>query len=175
MSQELEIELTFLASYIPDEIKNVEPIFYSDMYIPMESDFAVLRLRKKGDKYEITKKIPVNEGDFSAHTEHTIPLLESEYAALKRSKGKVIEKFRYSVKIEGHRAEVDVFTGGMRGLVLIDFEFSSGVEMSAFVPPACCLIDVTQERVILGGQLAGLNYKDIEGWLTEKEYVSLHA
>ena len=62
MNQELELELTFLAKALPQDIKTVRPTRIVDVYIPDTPEHSHLRLRQKGDKYEITKKMPVAEG-----------------------------------------------------------------------------------------------------------------
>jgi CYTH domain-containing protein len=145
-----------------------------DVYVPdTDGTHPRLRLRKKGDRYEITKKIPVNEGDASAHTELTIPLDEQEFLALEKSSHKFVEKDRYKVTIDGHEAEVDVFQGELKGLVVIDFEFESEADMTSFVTPAVCLADVTQENFIAGGLLAGKSYADISSDLDRFNYVFL--
>ena len=56
MGQELELELTFLAKELPDGIKTVEPTRIVDVYVPDIPEHSHLRLRQKGEKYEITKK-----------------------------------------------------------------------------------------------------------------------
>ena len=56
MNQELELELMFLVKRMPDEIKSVEPVRIVDIYIPDTSEYSHLRLRQKGEKFEITKK-----------------------------------------------------------------------------------------------------------------------
>ena len=76
MSQELELELTFLAKELPREIKTVKPTHIIDIYIPDMPEHSHLRLRQKGNNYEITKKLPVAEGDASEQIEQTIPLTE---------------------------------------------------------------------------------------------------
>jgi CYTH domain-containing protein len=169
----LELELTYLAATIPAEIRKATPQRLIDVYIPESSSFPVLRVRQRGDKYEITKKTPIKEGDFSAHTEHTIPLTKGEFEALKRSSLREVEKNRYTVKINGCIAEVDVFTGKLTGLVVLDFEFKTDQEKSRFTPPGCCLADVTQEKFILGGQLAGKSYADIQSELKRFNYREL--
>ncbi len=169
----LEIELTFLAASIPAEIRNATPTQLTDIYIPEDSPFPVLRARKQGNKYEITKKIPVNEGDFSSHTEHTISLSEDEFEALRKASARVVEKNRYNVKINGYTADVDVFTGALTGLVLLDFEFAAEKEKENFSKPDCCLADVTQEKFILGGQLAGRSFDDIKNNLSRFKYEKL--
>lgn len=161
MDQELELELTFLVKELPKEIENVEPVRILDIYIPETSDHCRLRLRQKGDKYEITKKTPVTEGDASEHIERTIPLTKQEFDALAKCSQKTVVKNRYKAKIDGKIAEVDVFLEKLKGLVLIDFEFNSREEKDSFQSPTVVLADVTQEEFIVGGVLAGKSYDDI--------------
>jgi CYTH domain-containing protein len=138
----------------------VRPEKIIDTYLPENADFPLLRIRQKGSKYEITKKAPTGS-DFSTHTELTIPLEQDEYMALQKSSQRTVEKDRYSMVDDSQTIEVDVFTGKLAGLVLIDFEFTSEEAMRGFVAPEFCLADVTQERFILGGQLAGRSYAEI--------------
>lgn len=58
MSRELELELTFLAKEIPEGIKDAIPTRITDVYIPDTAEHSHLRLRKRGNLYEITKKLP---------------------------------------------------------------------------------------------------------------------
>jgi len=173
MSKELETELTFLCASLPVEINGLIPIRIEDIYIPEKHDFSPLRLRKQGNTYVLTRKMPVLNGDYSAHIEHTIPLEKDIYNDIKRLSNKSVVKDRYEVAIDGYNAHVDVFLEELSGLVLVEFEFPSIEEMSFFKAPACCLKDVTQERTILGGQLAGKKYSDIERWLKEQGYKKL--
>jgi adenylate cyclase len=171
---EVELELTYLARAIPPETKSVIPIRLLDVYIPADPDVhSRLRLRQESDSRKITKKVVINEGDASAQHEYTIPLEANEFDALSPVSDKRVEKDRYRVSIEGHRAEVDIFRGALRGLVLIDFEFGSEQEKSEFTPPECCLADVTQEDFIAGGNLAGKTYSDVTAQLERFGYEPL--
>lgn len=171
---ELELEYTFLAKALPTEIEGTTPKRLIDIYIPESgTDHPRLRLRQKGDNFELTKKTPVQEGDASAHNEITIPLDAVEFNALSRSSTKRVIKDRYFVNIDGYPAEVDVFLEELEGLVLIDFEFSSRSEQESFTIPSVCLADVTQENFIAGGLLAGRSYRDVEGELERFEYTPL--
>jgi CYTH domain-containing protein len=104
------------------------------------------------------------------HHEYTIPLNIQEYEAIKSSSNKTVQKDRYEVSINGYRAEVDVFKGLLKGLVLIDFEFNSVEERDAFVVPPVCLVEVTQEEFIAGGLLGGKSYEEIEPKLAAFNY-----
>jgi len=130
-----------------------------DVYIP--SDRSVhprARLRKKGDYVEPTRKIPLAARDASAHSEITISLSREEYIELSGSSGRRVEEIRYAGSIGGYPAEVDVFVGALKGLVLIDFEFGSREELDQFVVPSLCPADVTQEDFVAGGLLAGRSF-----------------
>ena len=56
---EIELELTYLAAEIPSEVVGINPKTLLDIYIPADRNVhSKLRLRKKDDCYEITKKVP---------------------------------------------------------------------------------------------------------------------
>jgi CYTH domain-containing protein len=169
----VELELTFLARTLPTELQNARPEKMVDVYVPATAAHPCLRIRRKGARYEITKKIPVDDRDSSRLSEQTIPLDEAEFTALCKASGKTVEKDRYNLMIEGHTAEVDVFTGELKGLVLIDFEFETEEAKQAFAAPDCCLADVTQEAFVAGGMLAGKKYADIQDELAKYKYQSL--
>lgn len=169
--QSIELELTFLPAFLPKEIKGLAGTQLLDIYIPDTLGVhAVLRLRQKGDAFEITKKIIVSGTDQSAHLETTIPLNAQEFASLASSSKKRVSKVRYNVLIDGYAAEVDVFRGSLAGLVMIDFEFESEEEKARFVAPSICLADVTQEEFVAGGQIAGKSYADIADDLARFDY-----
>lgn len=161
-NQELELEYTFLASELPKEIEGISPTRLVDIYIPESgANHSCLRLRQKGNTYEITKKSPMTAGDASTQLETTIKLDANEFVALSSTSKKRIVKDRYVTDINGFPAEVDIFRGELEGLVLIDFEFLNEEERSQFIKPDVCLADVTQEDFIAGGLLAGKAYDDI--------------
>ncbi len=172
---EIELELTYLAKQIPAEIKGINPQSMVDIYVP--EDLSVyhpsLRIRKRGDKLEITKKQPLKEDDASVQAEQTISLNEEEFAALESASQRKVVKDRYLVKVGGRTAEVDVFKEALEGLILIDFEFDSQDNKESFSPPSCCLVDVTQEQFIAGGLLAGKSYADIKPQLESLGYKAL--
>lgn len=170
MTSELELELTFLAKELPREIKTVKPTRITDIYIPDTPEHSHLRLRQKGERYEITKKLPVAEGNASEQIEQTIPLTKEEYIALSNCSKKRVAKDRYNIMVEGKMAEIDVFVEDLKGLVLMDFEFNTVQEKSVFKIPGLALADVTQEEFIAGGLLAGKTYDDISSELKRFNY-----
>lgn len=170
---QVELELTFLANKLPKEIYSVEPELMIDIYVPDTSVHPKLRIRRRGNKYEITKKLPLDKKDMSIQSEQTIPLTKEEFEALLNNSTKTLKKDRYSVIIDGHKTEIDVFKDELEGLVLLDFEFKNKLDKAAFKMPSCCLADVTQESFIAGGMLAGKTYKDIEKYLSRYNYPAI--
>ena len=93
--QEIELEKTYLAKFIPEGALECESREILDLYIPATVPHPVLRLRKKGEKFEITKKQPVSENDSSEQTEDTIVLSAEEFNALTKVNSKKVHKIRY--------------------------------------------------------------------------------
>ncbi len=157
-----EFELTFLAKKeILQKLKGAPRKEMLDIYIPTSSKHPTLRIRKSGDRYEMTKKRPAKEGDSSHQIETTIPLTVEEFSDLSELKGKRVSKDRY-IYVEGKNTyEIDVFKDGLQGLILVDVEFGSNLEKSQFVKPDWVLADVTQEEFTAGGMLCGKSYSDI--------------
>ncbi len=175
----VEFERTFLAKEIPGELRSSLPERMVDVYFPddLNNDAGfihpVLRVRRRGQSYEITKKTIVKGTDSSEMLEQTIPLDSAEFGSLITGHSRLVEKDRYKVYIGGMKAEVDIFSGELEGLVLIDFEFPSREVMEAFAPPAVCLAEVTQEVFVAGGHLAGRAYADIAKDLARFNYQPL--
>jgi len=160
-----ELELTFLPRSLPAGVASSPFKEITDLYVPASSAHPGLRIRKAGERLEITKKRPVEEGDASRQLETTISLTEAEHLALSRANGKLVAKRRHYYQEGGRTYEVDVFLGDLSGLVLVEIEFRSAAEKTAFAAPGWCLADVTQEDFIAGGMLAGKRYADIESRL----------
>jgi len=168
-----ELERTFLAKYLPNNLEKCFSKEIFDIYLPKSSAHPKIRIRKNGDKYEITKKTAVKEGDYSHFLEETIKLTDEEFRNLKNIDGKKIRKIRHDYDYNGQKAEIDVFQDNLSGLVLIDFEFDNKETMDSFKMPKFCLADVTQDDFIAGGMLCGKSYKEIEEKLALYDYKEL--
>ncbi|MBT5021581.1 hypothetical protein HOK51_00305 [Candidatus Woesearchaeota archaeon] len=170
----IELEKTFLAKTLPDNLKNCKFKEIIDVYIPKTSEHPKLRLRKNGDKFEFTKKNPVNDDDASHQKEQTIILTETEFNVLNlQLEGKQVRKLRYFYEHNEQIAEFDIFQNELKGLVLIDFEFPNMDEKDNFQMPDFCLFDITQEIFIAGGMICGKSYADMEHKLNRFNYKKL--
>lgn len=169
----LEVELSYLAALIPPDLEDCEHKDIFDMYFPANAEHAKLRIRQKADSYELTKKTQTNPNDAGVQHEENVELTADEFAALAKGSGRKLQKTRYLMPYKGIVAEVDIFTGSLRGLVVIEFEFKTLEEKRGFVKPDFCLANVTQENFIAGGFLAGKSYNDISLDLARFGYVPL--
>ena len=105
----LEIESTYLAKSIPEGLSDCEKKEVFDVYFPKGERHPSTRLRKNGNKYEITKKKRVDENDASIQEEATLKLTKDEFDTLKVIDGKKVIKERYYYKYNGKTAEIDIF------------------------------------------------------------------
>lgn len=167
---EEEFELTYLAKTLPEGVLTSPSNKMLDIYLPTNAPYVNLRIRSSGDRYEITKKSPVDMSDVSHQMENTIPLTKEEFEDLSQITGQRVSKTRYYYKEDGVTYEIDIFSGDLVGLVLVDVEFKDREEMSAFVAPSWVLLEVTQRGFIAGGALSGSKYEDIESRLEELNY-----
>ena len=167
---EIELERTFLLKDIPAGMEKCKSIEIVDIYIPKSAKHPILRIRKKGDGFEITKKYPSIGNDSSEQEEHTISLTKEEFEELSQIEGKRFRKIRYFYPFGGKTAEIDIYLDNLEGLGVVDFEFSSRQEKDSFEMPDFCLADVTQDEIIAGGILAGKKYSDIEPFLNNYGY-----
>lgn len=163
----LEFERLFLAKELPDGLEKCKQKEVLDIYLPHDSHHPVLRLRKNGDKYEMTKKEVVSAGVFK---EQTIMLTPEEFNALTKIEGKRVHKIRYFYPHASRTLEIGVFQGALKGLVLIDVEFASEEDMKNFVAPDFFLTEVKDKAFLAGGMLCGKSYADIEPFLKQIGY-----
>lgn len=167
---DLEPERTYLIKELPEKVARLKPVEIQDVYFPLEAAHPTLRLRKRGERYEMTKKTCLHGLDSSEQQEDTIKLTAAEFNALANAPGKQLSKHRYTYRVGNVTVDIDVFLGDLTGLVLVDFEFASVADKNSFVPPDWCLAEVTQDAAIAGGKLAGKRYQDIAETLTKYQY-----
>lgn len=167
----IELEKRFLVKELPDNIFASPSKEIIDQYIPKNSVHAYVRVRKNGDHMMITKKKPI-EGDSNRLKEETIVLDEAEWRALSSLPAKTLHKTRYFYEWNNYVLEVGVFQGDLKGLVLVDVEFSSPEDMDSFTPPDWFLAEVHDEE-FAGGWLCGKTLSDLEEKLKKYHYTPL--
>lgn len=160
----LEIEKTYLVKKIPDNLSIYKSEKIKQGYI--SSTPSPLRIRQKGNKFELTKKLPVKENDYSVAEEINIPLTESEFNKLWPTVEKYLEKIRYQIPLKNNLiAELDLYQNNLEGLAFVEVEFESETEMESFKPPSWFGKDVTQEDFSANSFLAGKTLTEIKSYI----------
>lgn len=161
--EELEIEKRFLVpenkvEQIKSQIIPNSKVIMNDVYIPNGNAHKDLRLRQKGNKYMITRKRPIKDGDSTTMLETTIELSEYEFNALSGGIETNVEKERYVVNISNWKGELDIFTGRHVGLVIVEFEFQNEADLAEFEQNNNLnLVDITNIEWLAGGRLAEID------------------
>jgi CYTH domain-containing protein len=173
MEVEFEREMKFLLKSLPD-LSNCERQEMVDIYIPRKEGHAAIRIRKKGERFVITKTTEAFEEGIKVLKEETIGITEEEFEVFRTMKdAKILEKTRYVYPLGDRKMEIDVFHGRHDGLVLAEVEFKSLEELKAFEKPDFCLAEVTKEDYLAGGVLYKLDWKDIVDKLDKLGYERL--
>lgn len=160
----IEIEKTFLVKEIPKDIFSYKSAKIKQGYISPSP--SPLRIRQKGNKFELTKKMPLKEGDFSSANEINIPLTEYEFNKLWPLVEKSLEKTRYLIPIKDNLiAELDIFEKELEGLSFVEVEFISQEQMNFFKPLDWFGKDITQEDFSANVFLAGKSFSEIKKYL----------
>jgi CYTH domain-containing protein len=149
---------------LPNNLDSFKHFEIKQGYITTEG--STIRIRQNGDKYELTKKTPIKENDFSQYEEINIYLTEAEFKKFWILTDKSLEKTRYFISINNNlTAELNVYHGLLDGLAMVEVEFKSESDMNKFIPPDWFGRDVTQEDFSANSFLAGKNYSEIKKFL----------
>lgn len=165
-----ELERRYLLRTLPSDLDRYSVQIVSDLYFPEHSDHCQLRLRRKGNKYEITKKVPIDPNDLSSMQEHTIPLSEQEYHCLLNAPGKALNKQRYSISAYFGSIEIGVFLDALAGLMIVDFEFTDHQAMEAFKSPSWVGPEITNDNRLAGGELCGRKIDELAQILKDYDF-----
>ncbi len=142
-STNLEIERKFLIDLakLPFDLNSFAHAEILQGYIVCSADSAV-RLRKKGEQFQIT----VKSGKGLTRNEHEGEISEKTFAALwPTTEGKRIQKTRYVITgKEPFAITIDVFHKSREGLVVAEVEFQSESQALSFIPPKWFGTEVTE-------------------------------
>ena len=138
----MEIERKFVPVRVPENIDSLPQVKMVQGYLCTD---PVVRVRQENDAFVLTYK----GAGLMAHEEYNLPLTEEAFLhLLEKCDGRIIRKTRYRMPVEGYpslTAELDVFSGELEGLVILEVEFSSIEEALTFAPPAWYGRDVTED------------------------------
>ena len=127
----LEIERKFLVRERPENLETYPHRAIEQAYLCTD---PVVRVRWDGEAYYLTYK---SKGTL-AREEYNLPLSPEAYQhLLRKADGRILTKTRYRLPLPGGlTAELDVFSGALAPLMLVEVEFPSLEAALAFTPPA---------------------------------------
>jgi CYTH domain-containing protein len=160
----IETELSFLVEKLPEDLEKMKSEKIIQGYF--SNSPSPLRIRRKGERFELTKKFPISQDDLSRQEEVTIPLEEEEFECLFPRVTRSLEKIRYYYPLSvGLTAEIDVFQGFLAGLVMVEVEFKNKKQLDQFLPPKWFGRNITQEQWSANAYLAGKTFEEIKRFL----------
>jgi CYTH domain-containing protein len=128
----MEIERKFLIEKMPEDLERFPHAEIIQAYLNTE---PVLRIRKYGDDYIFTYK----GSGLMVREEYNLPLTKEAFEhLLPKADGKIIQKVRYRIPLEGYGdlvGELDIFTLP-KPLTMIEVEFPDEKTARGFVAPA---------------------------------------
>lgn len=146
----MEIEKKYLVKEMPQNLQQYSAKKIEQGYLCKN---PVVRIRKSNEDYILTYKskfgLAMNrESGARINNEVEVPLNEQGYNHLKdKIDNYLIEKTRYIIPINDDlKAELDVFSGRLEGLVFLEVEFSNEEEAKNFIPPSWFGEDVSFDR-----------------------------
>ena len=138
----MEIERKFVPVRVPENVDSLPQVKMVQGYLCTD---PVVRVRQENSAFVLTYK----GAGLMAHEEYNLPLTEEAFLhLLEKCDGRIIRKTRYRMPVEGYpslTAELDIFSGELEGLVILEVEFPSVEEALSFTPPAWYGKDVTED------------------------------
>ena len=150
----MEIERKFLVSVLPENYDHHSSHQIEQAYLSTD---PVVRIRKEDDQYYLTYK----SRGLLAREEYNLPLNQASYEhLLTKADGIVLTKQRFLIPLPGtsYTAELDIFSGHYKGLMLVEVEFENEEQANAFVPPEWFGEDVTFSGEYQNSRLASKSY-----------------
>lgn len=124
-----EVERKFRVDEVPRSLGEGTPL--RQAYLAVDGNVEV-RVRDQGG----TRVLGVKGGKGVQRTEVEVEISAADFDELwALAPDRRIDKTRYRVEVDDHVAEVDVYTGSLEGLVVVEVEFASRRDAEAFVPP----------------------------------------
>jgi CYTH domain-containing protein len=142
-----ELERRFLLDRIPDGVDEGHLIV--DRYITG----ARLRLRRvegREPQFKFSQKEAPSPPDYAVTTITTIYLSPEEYETLTVLPGRELRKRRHHLG----PYSIDVFEGGLSGLIMAEIDFESETEMRAHPVPEFAVREISEDVRYTGGALA---------------------
>jgi CYTH domain-containing protein/CHAD domain-containing protein len=147
----IEIERKFLLGEPPEQLQGRSGQRIEQGYATVGED-PEIRLRRVAERRLLTAK----RGHGASRVEIEIALGMNQFNALwPLTEGRRLRKTRYLVPLgSGLEAEIDIYEGGLAGLVTAEVEFDSEQQSRDFHPPRWLGAEVTGDRLYANRSLA---------------------
>lgn len=154
----VEIERKFLINEVPfEELQSAHSLNIMQGYVVLGED-SELRIRKKGNHYSITRK----RGSGLVREESEEVINKDVFNIMwPFTEGRRVEKLRFTFNYKDHQCEIDIYSGELADLMVMEVEFDSEEDANAFVPPAFCTKEITEDKRFKNAILAKLGKPDI--------------
>ncbi len=130
--KQIEIEKVFLLKKLPLNLHKYQStiIQVGDFYDSNAID--ALKVRKKGDYYELIKK---ERNSNHKRIEHIIVIKKGEFDVLIKTTIQNHKKERYLYPLDDNICEIDIYQDKLSGYVRAEVEFENEEKMKKFNPP----------------------------------------
>lgn len=150
---QVERERRWLCDEVPQRgvvgLKSISDLYIANTQLrvrevyDLETGDTVFKLARKADIAH-SKRLITN-----------IYLTRTEYDLLSQHPGERLRKVRHTIRCSnGFNVSVDVFSGDLESLVLMEREFDTDASMEEYQPPAFVGHEVTNDPRFSGGHLA---------------------
>lgn len=160
----IEWERRFLLDSFPGRAMVTRVRRIEDRYI----EGTTLRLRQQSDDagqivFKLTQKLVDKAAGARQGLITSMYLTATEFGVLRNLPAKVLTKSRHSVPPFG----IDVFDGGLSGLVLAEAEFHSAMEVATVALPPFIGPEVSDDPRFTGGRLVVVSREELKDWLAQ--------
>lgn len=169
---DLEIEKKFKIKKLPENLSQYKKKVIEQGYLCTN---PIVRIRRSNEDYILTykslfgleeNKETKNQQAKICH-ELEVPLNKEGYEHLREKiDGNLISKTRYLIPLEQEgyllKAELDIFEGSFKGLVIVEVEFPTIEIMKKFQPPEWFGEDVSNDKRYTNNYLATVSKLDID-------------
>ena len=150
---QIERERRWLCNEMPQDFvvfsKAISDTYFIETQLRLR---AVRDLATLAYQFKLSRKADVSP---SERIITTIYLSENEHNLIAKLPGNRLEKVRHSLRCsDGNLASVDVFSGALEGLSLLEMEFDNEAAMASYQPPNFAGAEVTADLRYTGGKLA---------------------
>jgi CYTH domain-containing protein len=170
----VERERRYLLQDLPEGLTR------ADYHLQITDNYVTgtrLRIRKvrdpKANKWivKFTQKFAPDPADLSRTIITNIYLNAIEAEILSVFEANEIRKNRYRFPFEGREFSIDMFLGGLFGLVMAEVSFETDEELDGFQKPPFAIADVTNNEIFSGGKLSELAFEDIRNEVEQSKLV----